>query len=412
MRARCLLRRLPGAVRHLLACGGRRGGGGDRRQRRRKIDPAQMHRRRHRIASRRHPVRRRADRGRARARGGRARHRARAGRAAALPLALGRGEPPDRRTARPAGAMAALPHLRAVPGTGRAASSAQHFALRRRAADGRHRAGTDVQPEASTLRRDQPRSCARCRARGLCASAGDRERRKFTCHRRARHRAGAYGGKPRLLPAGGSRRARRCRRDADARGNLGGLLRGVMVAFSVEPSRFAMAEPHRSLPPPAGEGQGGGIQQDPCNVATAMEWVNIFIQGVLIGGLYAMFAAGLALIFGVMRLVNIAHGDLIVLAAYLALVVTEALGMNPLASLVLVVPLMALVGYLLQRGILNRTLGPDLWPPLLVTFGLSVIIQNGLLELFTADSRRLQAGSIEIASVQLGGGLAIGILPL
>ena len=143
-----------------------------------------------------------------------------------------------------------------------------------------------------------------------------------------------------------------------------------------------------------------------------MEWVNIILQGVLVGGLYAMFAAGLALIFGVMRHVNIAHGDLIVLDAYLALVATETLGVNALASLAIVVPLMALIGYALQRGLLNRTLGDDLLPPLLVTFGLSVIIQNGLLELFTADSRRLQAGAIEVDSIQLGAGLAVGTLPL
>jgi branched-chain amino acid transport system permease protein len=143
-----------------------------------------------------------------------------------------------------------------------------------------------------------------------------------------------------------------------------------------------------------------------------VEWANIILQGVLVGGLYAMFAAGLSLIFGVMRLVNIAHGDLIVLAAYLALVVTETLGINPLASLAFVVPAMALIGYALQRGLLNRTLGDDLLPPLLVTFGLSVIIQNGLLELFTADSRRLQAGGIEVDSIQLGSGLAVGTLPL
>src|SRR6476661_6719642 len=108
-----------------------------------------------------------------------------------------------------------------------------------------------------------------------------------------------------------------------------------------------------------------------------------------------MFAAGLSLIFGVMRLVNIAHGDLIVLAAYVALVATETLGINPLLSIVVVVPLMAGIGYVLQRGILNRTLGDDLLPPLLVTFGLSVIIQNGLLEFFTADSGKLNAGNIE-----------------
>src|SRR5579871_5698672 len=143
-----------------------------------------------------------------------------------------------------------------------------------------------------------------------------------------------------------------------------------------------------------------------------MDWINVIIQGVLVGGLYAMFAAGLSLIFGVMRLVNIAHGDLIVLAAYLALVVTQILGLNALQSLLIVVPLMALIGYALQRGILNRTLGDDLLPPLLVTFGLSIIIQNGLLELFTADSRKLQAEGIEAASIQLGGGLAVGTLSL
>jgi branched-chain amino acid transport system permease protein len=143
-----------------------------------------------------------------------------------------------------------------------------------------------------------------------------------------------------------------------------------------------------------------------------MEWINVIIQGVLIGGLYAMFAAGLALIFGVMRLVNIAHGDLIVLAAYLALVATETLALNPLAAIAIVAPVMAAIGYLLQRGLLNRTLGDDLLPPLLVTFGLSIIIQNGLLELFTADSRRLNAGAIEVASFQLFAGVWIGVLPL
>ena len=141
-------------------------------------------------------------------------------------------------------------------------------------------------------------------------------------------------------------------------------------------------------------------------------WLNIILQGVLIGGLYAMFAAGLSLIFGVMRLVNIAHGDLIVLAAYLALIVTQTIGIDPLVSLLLVVPLMALIGYALQRGLLNFTLGDDILPPLLVTFGLSIIIQNGLLELFTADSRKLITGPIEVQTVQIAEGIWIGALPL
>ncbi len=143
-----------------------------------------------------------------------------------------------------------------------------------------------------------------------------------------------------------------------------------------------------------------------------IEWINVIVQGVLVGGLYAMFAAGLALIFGIMRLVNIAHGDFIVLAAYLALVAATALGLNPILALAIVVPAMAALGYILQRFLLNRALGDDLLPPLLVTFGLSVIIQNGLLELFTADSRRLRAGSIEVASIPVVPGISVGLLPL
>jgi branched-chain amino acid transport system permease protein len=142
-----------------------------------------------------------------------------------------------------------------------------------------------------------------------------------------------------------------------------------------------------------------------------MLWVNTVVQGVLLGGLYALFAAGLSLIFGVMGLVNVAHGDLIVLVAYMAWFAGELMGLGPFMSLLIVLPLAAALGYVLQRVVLNRTLGADL-PPLLVTFGLSVIIQNGLLTLVTADSRRLQAGAFEIASWKVSDDLSIGVLPL
>jgi branched-chain amino acid transport system permease protein len=143
----------------------------------------------------------------------------------------------------------------------------------------------------------------------------------------------------------------------------------------------------------------------------AMQWVNAIIQGVLLGGLYALFAAGLSLIFGVMGLVNVAHGDLIVLFAYMSYFAAELLGIGPFTSLLLVVPAAAGIGYVLQRGVLNRTLGADL-PPLLVTFGLSVIIQNLLLIFFTADSRKLQTGAFETAGWRVTEGLSIGLLPL
>ena len=142
-------------------------------------------------------------------------------------------------------------------------------------------------------------------------------------------------------------------------------------------------------------------------------WIDTLIQGLMLGGLYALFATGLSLSFGVMRLVNIAHGDLIILAAFIGLVVVETTGMNPLAAIIIVVPVMALIGYVLQRGLFNRTLvGDDIMPPLLVTFGLSIIIQNLLLVTFSADSQGLNAGEIETASLQLMEGLAVGWFPL
>ena len=142
-----------------------------------------------------------------------------------------------------------------------------------------------------------------------------------------------------------------------------------------------------------------------------MNAVQIVIQGALLGGLYALFAIGLSLSFGIMRLVNIAHGDLIVLSAYVGLMVINATGMYPIASLVIVMPVMFCLGYLLQRGLLNQTLSGGLLPPLLVTFGLSVIIENVLLEAFGADNRRLQAGALETQSIAVGG-IAIGVYPL
>jgi branched-chain amino acid transport system permease protein len=143
-----------------------------------------------------------------------------------------------------------------------------------------------------------------------------------------------------------------------------------------------------------------------------MTWVNIIVQGVLVGGLYALFAAGLSLIFGVMRLVNIAHGDLIVAVAYLAWAIIHATGLHPLLSLIIVIPLSMVFGYALQSLVLNRTLGKDILPPLLVTFGMSVIIQNGLLSIFTADSRKLNAGTLETGSFAVLPGVDIGYLPL
>ena len=143
-----------------------------------------------------------------------------------------------------------------------------------------------------------------------------------------------------------------------------------------------------------------------------MQWLNIFIQGSLLGGIYALFAIGLSMSFGIMRLVNIAHGDFIVLSGYVAMLVTQNTGLDPFSSLAIVVPVMFVLGYALQRGLLNQTLSGGLLPPLLVTFGISIIIQNGLLQGFGAYDHRLQEGAIETASLHLPGGIDVGVYPL
>lgn len=142
-----------------------------------------------------------------------------------------------------------------------------------------------------------------------------------------------------------------------------------------------------------------------------MNWIDTIVQGALLGGLYTLFAAGLSLVFGVMRLVNLAHGDLIILGAYMILAVMTLMGLDPFVATLIAAPVMFGLGWLLQTHILNRVLGDDILPPLLVTFGLSVVIQNGLLEGFSANNQKLVAGPIESASVSVGS-VTMGVMPL
>jgi branched-chain amino acid transport system permease protein len=142
-----------------------------------------------------------------------------------------------------------------------------------------------------------------------------------------------------------------------------------------------------------------------------MIWIDSLIQGILLGGLYALFAAGLSLVFGIMRLVNLAHGDLIVFSAYITLAFVTLLGLHPFVAAFVAAPVMFGIGWLLQRLVLNRVLGPDILPPLLVTFGLSIVLQNALLETWSADSRRLSVGTLETSSLSLGP-ITVGVLPV
>jgi branched-chain amino acid transport system permease protein len=141
-------------------------------------------------------------------------------------------------------------------------------------------------------------------------------------------------------------------------------------------------------------------------------WLNVLVQGVLLGGLYAMFACGLSLMFGVMRIVNLAHGDFAVLAAFLAYSLISSTPLGVLGALVVVIPLFGLLGYLAQRGLFQRSLQVGPLSTLLVTFGLSIIIQNGLLQVYSADTRALDVGSLVSASLKLNSVISVSYLGL
>lgn len=140
--------------------------------------------------------------------------------------------------------------------------------------------------------------------------------------------------------------------------------------------------------------------------------IEILVQGLLLGGLYCLFALGLSLMFGVMRLTNTAQGDFIVLSAFGAIAATSALAWSPAGVAAVLLPLSFAFGYAVQRWVLNGTLGKDPLPSLVVTFGLSIVIQNALLEMFSADPRSLESGGLNLRSVQLGDTLTVGTLPL
>jgi branched-chain amino acid transport system permease protein len=147
-----------------------------------------------------------------------------------------------------------------------------------------------------------------------------------------------------------------------------------------------------------------------------LSWVDTILQGVLLGGLYALFAMGQALIFGVMRLTNTAHGDFIILAAFAGFSLALSTGLTaaaaPWIAMALLLPIAFAAGYGLQRFVLNDTLGRDPLPSLVVTFGLAIVIQNVLQEVYSADPRSIESGGFNTASIGLTDRLAVGTLPL
>jgi branched-chain amino acid transport system permease protein len=143
-----------------------------------------------------------------------------------------------------------------------------------------------------------------------------------------------------------------------------------------------------------------------------VSWVNAILQGVLLGGLYALFACGLSLMFGVMKVINLAHGDLAVAAAYVALGVVAVTHVPAIWSFALVVPIFAGLGYVLQRTLIQASLNRSVLTTLLVTFGLSVVIQNGLQQFLSANSHSLGIGSLVSDSFSIGSQITIAYLDL
>jgi branched-chain amino acid transport system permease protein len=142
-----------------------------------------------------------------------------------------------------------------------------------------------------------------------------------------------------------------------------------------------------------------------------MQWLDALVQGLLLGGTYAQYALGMALMFGVMRIVNTAHGDMVMLLALLGITLAAGFGLGPGAVVALLVPIAAVLGLLLQRLLLDRVLGSDPLPSLIATFGLSIALQNAMLQIWSADTRSLPGDGLEAESLAVGP-LYVGVLPL
>ncbi|MEO5619731.1 MAG: branched-chain amino acid ABC transporter permease [Cypionkella sp.] len=142
-----------------------------------------------------------------------------------------------------------------------------------------------------------------------------------------------------------------------------------------------------------------------------MQGFDALVQGILLGGMYAQYALGMALMFGVMRIVNLSHGDLVILLSLIGISLATSFGLGPVWVMAALVPLAVAMGWLLQKLILNKVVGDDPLPSLIATFGLSLALQNLMLQIWSANSRSLPGGGIESRSIEIGG-IYVGLLPV
>ena len=139
-----------------------------------------------------------------------------------------------------------------------------------------------------------------------------------------------------------------------------------------------------------------------------MQVIQLIINGILLGGIYAVLGVGMTMIFGIVKLTNLAHGEFVIIGAYASTLISQALGVDPILTLIVTVPFMFLLGMALQTGLINRVMLKGSEPALLVTFGLSIILQDAMLLLFTADARH--AGAAYSSTILKIGGINIALL--
>lgn len=142
-----------------------------------------------------------------------------------------------------------------------------------------------------------------------------------------------------------------------------------------------------------------------------MSFIQNIINGLLLGGVYAVLGVGMTMIFGIVKLTNLAHGEFIIIGAYASTLFAQLMNCDPILTLIITVPMMFVVGIILQTGLINRVMKQGAEPALLVTFGLSIILQDAMLLFFTADARRANV-AYNTTSISLPGGLHIGLLDL
>lgn len=140
-----------------------------------------------------------------------------------------------------------------------------------------------------------------------------------------------------------------------------------------------------------------------------MQVIQVLVNGILLGGVYALLGVGMTMMFGIVKLTNLAHGEFVIIGSFLSTIIAKAIGCDPILTLIVTVPLMFVIGMILQGGLINRVMMIGSEPALLVTFGLSIALADAMLLIFSADAQRANV-AYNTASIKIAQGLSISVL--